>query len=187
MALNTAQVLVGANGNLYAAPVGTTAPADFSVSYSGTWIELGYADEDGVTFSNSRDTEDINVWQDFDPARTIVTGRNVTLGFNLMQWNKDTLPLAMGGGTMTTSGSGATLKYQFAPAAAGVLDERAFSCAWTDGTRNYRLFIPRGVVTDEVSFSLNKASAAMLPISIRVLGTSSGSAFYWYTSDAAFA
>jgi hypothetical protein len=187
VALNTAEVLVGAFGNIYAAPVGTTAPADFSVAYSGTWVEMGYADEDGVTFSNSRDTEDINTWQDFDPARTIVTGRSVTLGFNLLQWNKNTLPLAMGGGTIATSGSAGTLKYQFTPAAAGVLDERAFSVAWNDGTRNYRLFIPRGVVTDEVSFSLNKSSAAALPISVRVLGTSSGSAFYWYTSDGAFA
>lgn len=187
MALNTAEVLVGANGNIYAAPVGTTAPADFSVAYAAGWLELGYADEDGVTFSNGRDTEDINVWQDFDPARTIVTGRNVTISWNLMQWNETTLPLAMGGGTIATTGTGGTLKYQFTPAAAGTLDERAFSVYWVDGVRQYRLFIPRGVITDEVSFTLNKSSAAALPISVRVLGTSSSSAFYLYTNDANFA
>lgn len=187
MALNTAEVLVGANGNIYSAPVGTTAPADFSIAYSGTWNELGYADEDGVSFSNSRDFEDINVWQDFDPARKIVTGRNVSVSFNLMQWNEVTLPLAMGGGTMATSGTGATLKYQFSPAAAGTIDERAFSVYWKDGVREYRLFIPRAIVSDEVSFSITKGAAAMLPITVQVLGTSSGSAWYWYTNDANFA
>lgn len=183
MALNTAEVLIGANGNIYAAPVGTTAPADFSIAYSASWLELGYADEDGLNFSQGRDFEDINAWQEFDPVRMIVTGRNVSMSFNLLQWNKNTLPLAMGGGTIVTSGTGGTLKYQFTPAAAGTIDERAFSVSWVDGTRNFRLFIPRGIVTDEVSFALNKASAAALTLSVRALGVSGSSGYYLYSSD----
>ena len=49
-------------GAVYRAPLGTALPTDASTSLSSAFVDMGYISEDGVTNSNSPDTEKIKAW-----------------------------------------------------------------------------------------------------------------------------
>jgi hypothetical protein len=100
MAQNTADVAVGANGNLYVAALGTSSPADLYAPWPTGWKDLGLLTDDGIEFTpNERDLTDIPAWQLLDPVRRVVTSRNVQAAFTLLQYNRDTFDFAVGGGT----------------------------------------------------------------------------------------
>lgn len=174
------EIVVGANGSVYVAPVGSTEPATISAALDAAFIELGYTDEDGVTFSDGKTIEDIRVWQSFYPVRKLVTERESSVSFNLMQWNKTTVPLAFGGGAVTEDAVG---EYRYTPPAPETLDERAMIVEWLDGLYTYRLVIPRGTVEDAVETELVRTNAAALPITFGVTGVEGNDAWYLLTDD----
>ena len=109
MAQDATEVVVGANGDVYVAPVGTSLPLDVDDPLNAAFSEaLGFTSEDGVTATDGKTTENIGAWQSFYPLRTLVTERNFTVAFVLRQWNQDTVSLAFGGGTFTAVGSHTT-------------------------------------------------------------------------------
>lgn len=178
------QIVVGANGSIAVAPVGTTAPTTPTAEIPAAAVDLGYADEDGLTFTDGKTLEPINVWQSFYPARQIVTEKESSVAFNLAQWNRDTVPLAFGGGSVTEPESGV---YRFEPPEPGTIDERMAICTWVDGSRNYRLIVPRCIVSENVETNLTKSAAGLLPITLGVLGSEGVAPWYLLTDDPAFA
>lgn len=186
MSKNVDEIVVGANGSLWAAPVGTTAPADQDAAPGAGWVDLGYASEDGVTVTDSKTLEKIPVWQLFYAARQIVTERDLALGFVLRQWNADTVKLAFGGGEVTEPVP-ASGNYKFTPPDPEAIDERSLLIDWQDGTKHYRLVIVRGMVTDNVETNLVRTAAADLPITFGLLGDDAGEPWYLLTNDPAFA
>lgn len=186
MPIDTNEIVVGSTGKIFVAPVGTVAPVDVATAWVAAWIDLGYATEDGVTISKTRDIEDIPAWQSFYPVRKIVTGENFTVSFSLMQWNENTIKLAFGGGTVTTT-AGPPAHYLYTPPAAGVLDERALGVEWTDGTKIYRLACPKVILTDAVESNVTRTDAAALPLTFGVIGDAVASPFIIRTNDPAWA
>ena len=49
-------------GAVYRAPKGTTLPTDASSTLAGTFVDMGYISEDGVTNSNSPDSDKVKEW-----------------------------------------------------------------------------------------------------------------------------
>jgi hypothetical protein len=183
MAKDADQIVVGANGTIRVAPVGTAAPATEVAVPAGGWVDLGLVSEDGVTFSVSKTTEDIPVWQLFYAARKVVTGAEASAAFVLRQWSKDTTELALGGVVTEPTPD----HFKFTPASAEDVDERALLVDWTDGDKHYRLVIPRGVVSEGVETNITKGSAADLPVTFAVLGTDGVDPWYLLTDDPSFA
>lgn len=184
MAQDVDQILVGANGSIHVAPLATAAPASEIAAYGVGWVEIGYADDNGVTITENRTLKDIMVWQLFYPARKIVTARSFQAKFALRQWNLDTVPLAFGGGAVTEVTSG---HYKYTPPSPETIDERALGIDWVDGARHYRLIIPRGLVSDNVDSKVARDDAANLPITFSVVGDDAGGApWYLLTDDPAF-
>lgn len=181
--LDPDQITVGANGRVYVAPVGTVAPASISATPAGDWIHLGYTSEDGVTFLDGKTVEPIPVWQSFYPVRRIMTGKEASVSFALMQWNTDTVRLSFGGGTVTEPAPG---EYRYTPPTPGPIDERALMVEWEDGDRSYRLVVPRGMVSENVETQLNKGAAGQLPIVFAVNGSDVAAPWYLDTDDPAF-
>jgi len=186
MALSASQIVVGGTGSVKVAPVGTTAPTDIATAWSVTWVDLGYTTEDGVTLRDEKTTTELKGWQAFYALRFLITGRAYRTSFTLMQWNKDTVPLAFGGGTITTT-AGPRAHYRYDPPAPGFVDERALGIEWTDGSTVTRLIIPRGIVIDAVESQVTKSNSANLPIAFGALGTDGSVPWYLRTNNAAFA
>lgn len=178
------EIVVGANGTVWVAPVGTAAPADESAAPGAGWVDLGFTSEDGVTLSDAKTFERIPVWQLFYAARIIVTERDLNLSFNLRQWSGVKVKLAFGGGEVTEPTSG---KFKYTPPSPADIDERALLLDWSDGTKKYRLVQPRGMVTEAVETNLVRTAAADLPITFGLLGTDGVDPWYLLTNDPAFA
>lgn len=183
---STSEIVIGANGKVLVAPVGTVAPVDIATAWAAAWVDLGFLSEDGVSFSNSRTTERVNVWQMFNAARYFVTEEETTASFTLRQWSRVTVPLAFGGGTITTT-AGPPAHYMYEPPTAGTIDERAVGIEWVDGTKIYRLILKKVMVTDAVETSFTKSGPADLPISLGVMGVDGAVPWYLRSNDPSFA
>lgn len=188
MAVDASEILVGANGSIHVAPTGSTLPSDSTTALDAAFVDLGYVNENGAAITDSKTMQSIMVWQSFYPARRIVTARDFTVTFALSQWNGDTLPLAFGGGSITEPDpTGAPGEYKFTPPDPETNDERALVLEWQDGTKNYRLVVPVGQVTDAVNTSLVRTDNAELPITFAVNGSDGSDPYNFYTDDPAFA
>lgn len=178
------EIVVGANGTVRFAPIGTAAPVDETVAPDAGWVDVGFLSDDGVTFHDAKTLEVIPVWQLFNPARRIVTERDTSLSMVLRQWSKTNVPFAFGGGTVSTPSAG---HYKYAPPPPDLIDERSLMVDWADGTKKYRLLVVRGMVTEAVETQLHRAGAADLPVGYGVNGVDGADPWYLLTNDPAFA
>lgn len=178
---NADAIVVAGNGTVRVAPVGTTAPTTPTASPVAAWLDLGYVTEDGATATFDKETEDVLVWQSRYPVRTLITGESLVIAFGLREWDERTIPLALGGGTVTNPSAGV---WKFVPAAAGTVDYRAFMLDWVDGDKNFRLIIPRGLATGSVETNLVRTDSAVLPIEFSALPASTSDDAYTLLSDA---
>ncbi|GAA3781143.1 hypothetical protein [Micromonospora maritima] len=125
MATNTiapGQIKTGP-GIIRYAPLGTTIPT-FTAATSkitGTWtnwLDVGATDE-GMTYTESTDTSDITVAESLYPVRTVTTGKTGRVAFTMNHLSDLNWKLAMNGGTITTSGTGATKLNTYVPPLVG--------------------------------------------------------------------
>lgn len=179
-------ITVAGNGTASVAPVGTALPVDVATALPAGWVDLGYINEDGATFNDAKTTEEIAVWQSFYAPRRVVTERSATVAFTLRQWDRTTVPLAFGGGTITTI-AGPPVVYRYDPPDPEVIDERAAVLEWRDGTSVFRIVLPRVMVSEGVETQMVRTAASDLPITLAILGTDGVKPWSLLTSDPAFA
>lgn len=161
MANDSSRITVAQRGSIHIGDVGVLVSPDPAVAVPGSFEELGYTTEDGVSFSTSADVTDINAWQSTTPVRRIVTGRGISVGFTLEEWKEANFKLAFGGGYWTEA-SGVSQYHP--PAATEALDEYALVVDFQDGDEKSRLVVYRGNVADSVETTLTRSGAALLPI-----------------------
>jgi hypothetical protein len=183
MAETPSEILVGANGSIHVAPLTATLPDDPTEDYTTDWTELGLATPAGVKLHDGKTIVPIKSWQKLRPTRRIITDMDFTASFVLQQWNADTVPLAFGGGEITSPSAGV---FRYDPPEAGRLDERAFGIDWEDGDRNYRLIIPQGIVQNAVDSELTRAKESELPIVVGVTIGDEDIPYFLLTDDPAF-
>lgn len=186
---NPDELVVGGTGEVYVAAVGTALPTDPTAALPvANWTGLGYTDEDGVTITVDPDITEHRVWQSRQAVRRELTGQAVQLSFKLAQWNEATVPLAFGGGVVTTVSAG-IYKYTLPDADDG-LDERSIVADVKDGAETWRFVFSRGNVSESVSADFKRTELAILPITFKVLSPRTdpnGAPGYFLTNSAAFA
>ena len=98
-------------GGIWVAPLGSTLPTDASTALDAAFKCLGYASEDGVTNSNSPDTDTIRAWGG-DTVLTPVSGKDDTWSFTLIEaLNDEVLKFVYGASNVTgTLSTGLTVK-----------------------------------------------------------------------------
>jgi hypothetical protein len=188
MAPNAQEITVAASGTIYVANISgttTTYPTTVAGTLAAAFQELGYATEDGVTFTETPDVTDINAWQSAFPVRRLVTARANTVACSLLQWNEDSFATAFGGGSFTTDGT----TYTFTPPApTDALPDFAVVLDAQDGTRKFRWIVYRANVTDAVETSLTRTGPAVLPITFAATqDAAQTTAWKFMSSDTAFA
>lgn len=179
------ELLVGITGEVSVAPLGTALPATPGAALNSAFVGLGFVTEDGVSHSVGRDVNEYRGWQSFNVLRREINSQDLTLTFQLMQWNENTVPFAFGGGAVVSVSGG--YKYEL-PEPEDGLDERALVLDVLDGSEKHRFVYPRGNVGDAVESTFNRQSTAVLPISFKPLKPSDGSKVETYlTSSTSFA
>lgn len=71
-------------GAIYVAPAGTTLPTDAGTALSGSFVNLGYISEDGVTLTTSEETDTIKAWGK-DIVMVSQTDYTETVTYNLLE------------------------------------------------------------------------------------------------------
>lgn len=183
-AQDATELVVAGSGDVYVAPYGTTRPTTVDAALDGNFFKLGYCTEDGLQLTQSPNVEEFMAWQSRHPVRRALTGLEVTFTFGLEQWNEQTIQTALGGGSVTEYSSG---KYKYVPIGDDEqLDEVSIVAEWQDGDKDYRLLIPRCQATESVEIQLTRTALAILPVTVKALGTAGLNAYEIYTNDPSF-
>lgn len=176
------QIVVPSRAYTYVGPVGTAAPADESAAPDAAYINVGLTTPDSLEFATDPQFETVNSHQSDYPVRRMQTSEAGTVSVDLQQWNADNVTFAFGGGTVTQLTTG---HYKFTPPALGARVERSVLIDWIDGTKNYRLVIPRCIQVEGVTTALQKGQEARLPLRLAILGGDSVDPWYLLTDDPA--
>lgn len=181
MTMTAEEITVAAYGEIAVAPLGTPLPVDVDEELDDAFAELGYVTEDGVTFTATPTTEDINAWQSATPVRRLVTARELTLATSFQQWNRDTFATAFGGGQWTSPSAGV---YRYDPPAdTAALAEQAVVITSRDGEKHYRWVVMRTNVTEAVETNLVRTGAAVLPVTFNALAPEDEDRSWYFLSD----
>lgn len=166
--LQADDVLIGtANGpGIWMAPVGTAAPTDATSALAAEWSTLGYLSEDGVTLSQSTNSEDIYPWQGRSPVRTMITERNLSMEFSMFEFNEQNLQLYFGmeQATQGTADSWSLNVVSNAPA-----QIYSFVIDVADLDVKVRYYIPRGSLSDAGDLEITDSGVMALPVTLKTL------------------
>lgn len=182
MANDPDNIVIGANGKVSVAPVGTALPDTIDEALNAAFVEVGFLSEDGITATHSKTVEGVPVWQSLFHVRRFVTEAGYKVAMVFREWNEVTVPLAFGGGSVIESPADSG-SYRYDPPEAGSLDERAMVIDWNDGDRNFRLVIERGNASDDVESQVARAGAADLPFTFEALGGDAQTLPWYFLSD----
>lgn len=171
MAVETPEaILIAAGFEISTAPVGTPIPTDIDGALDPAFTTVGYTTEDGAVFTRTPSVTPINMHQSFEPVRYVLAGIETTLAFTLGQWDADTIPLAFGGGSWSSTTNG----WRFDPAEPGVIDERVVVADAVDGETKWRIVMRRVMQQGASSSTLTKSGVAGLAVTLGSMAAGSG-------------
>jgi hypothetical protein len=184
MPLDSTEVRSFGSGRVWAAPLATAFPTAFDGAPGVGWVDLGYIDEAGPRFSFGRETNEVMVWQSYDPVRVINTRIPKEVTAKLMQTNPDVMELAMGGGAVDLPVALDTDNARFTLPAEEDVDERALIVDGYDGDIIHRWCFPRVQNLNGVEFAFVRSDATGYELKFKALAHTTRP--YLLTNDPVF-
>lgn len=177
MAGDTANPRVWLNGDVYTAPVGSTAPVNVAAAWDTAWKAVGLLSEDGLTEAREEDSTDHYAWGGI-LVRTTRSHHKRSFSFTVLEDNLVVFGLVAPGSTAATA-TAITTRTIKVP----TVNVVAFGVEMKDGTVTKRLVIPRGEVVEVGDTTFGEADMAMRELTVNVLPASDGTLYKEITND----
>lgn len=168
-------------GAVHVAPVGTALPTSTGTALNDAFKALGYISEDGLTNSNSPESESIKAWGG-DTVLTLMTGREDTFAFSLIEALSDEVLKVVYGDDKV---SGSIAEGIAVSAGAEDLPDHAYviDMILRDNTAK-RIVIPRGRVTEIGEITYSDSAEVGYDITISAAADDNGNTHYEYIKAA---
>jgi hypothetical protein len=174
VALTADNVRVAVTGGIFVAPTGTALPTSAISALNGSFDELGYIGEDGITESQNADSADIKAWQNGDTVRKVQTSHDLTYQFTFIE---------------TTD---AVLEQYYGPLTGGVvhvtgdqLGRQSWVIEIVDGDVDIRIVIPDGQITERGEITYASGEAIGYQVTLTAYPDNSGVKAYIYRDETA--
>lgn len=176
---NTSNVSTGkpkVAGAIYRAPKGTVLPTSASAALNGAFVEMGYVSEDGVTNTNSPDTESVKAWGG-QTVLVVVNEKQDTFKMKLLEsLNSNVLETVYGENNVTVVGTNISVV-----ANADALDEYAYVIDMVmKGGALKRVVIPSGALSELGDVIYKDNEAVGYEVTLNCLPDASGNNHYEY-------
>ncbi len=163
-------------GAVYRAPSGTTLPTDASSTLSGAFVDMGYISEDGVTNTNSPESDKIKDWGG-QTVLVVVSEKPDTFKLKFLEsLNPNVLETVYGEGNVTVNAGAGTIAVV---ANAAALDEYVYviDIALKGGALK-RIVIPCGSLSELGDIVYKSDEAVGYDVTLEALPDSSGNSHY---------
>lgn len=177
---NVAHVTAGkpkVGGAIYRAPLGTTLPTDASTTLDAAYKNLGFVSEDGVTNSNSPESDEIKAWGG-DTVLSLQTAKPDTFKYTLIEaLNPEVLKYVYGDDNVSGSlQSGLTITANSNDQEANII---VIDMVLNSGTLK-RIVIPEGKVSEVGDIVYQDGGAVGYETTLTALPDSYGNTHYEY-------
>jgi len=172
MALDGSKVKIAGTGAIWKAPTGTTAPTDSTTAYGAGWVNLGYM-KAGFEMSQDLKTKPIEAWQTLEFVRLINQSLTRKFKFEAIESNNETVKLAWGGATITTTTGGI---YTLAIPTSYATNEFMIGLDWSDGTTSQRIIVKRAALLSLPSVNYDRQDEISYTIEVQSLAPTDNSA-----------
>lgn len=156
------------SAGVWLAPVGSTLPTTASEALDAAFWTVGYVGDDGVSLGGDSSSEDVFAWQSVAPVKTIITGRQMTVGFTLIETSPETLALYFDTDAPTETGGAFTLDVPSTPGA----KEYAVVVDVQDGTTELRFVFPKSALSEAGEITVTKSGVIGYPVTLKALDVS---------------
>ena len=167
-------------GAVYRAPLGTTLPTDATTALGNAFVEMGYVSEDGLTNSNSPESEVIKAWGG-DTVYTLMQSREDTFKFTLIESMKADVLKAIYGDEHVSGSLANGLSIESTNDELGDF-VWVFDMILRGGVLK-RIVIPDGIISEVGDISYTDDEVTGYEITLTCLADSDGVSHYEYLAE----
>jgi hypothetical protein len=147
---------------------GVTLPDDLDTDWDTDFLDLGYANEDGVTMTPSEDVSEVKAWQSRTAIKRIITGSGLEVAFVAQQFNRPNSALYFGADWVETAPASGVWRLDL-PSSPGPI-EKVLGVEWVDGEGAHnRLVLPRASITNREALAIKASDPNTLGLTYTAL------------------